>query len=149
MISTFLPVGGVPRFRHVVVTPLFMRFAATCTHTLCAVWSASLTCCSVLSAPADLKEGKELNGLSYKVHLDGYNQMDMLTGKGPSKRHEILYLTETTLGAVRIDDYKYRFTDQPMAGWPPRKKSIGPYWSTYGWIPTSGRGCTTAKTTVR
>jgi hypothetical protein len=47
------------------------------------------------------------------VHLDGYNQMSMLTGKGASKRHEIFYLTETTLGAVRIDDYKYRFTDQP------------------------------------
>jgi arylsulfatase A-like enzyme len=65
---------------------------------------------------ADLREGKEIGGRTYKVHLDGYNQMDMLTGKSPSKRHEIFYLTETTLGAVRIDDYKYRFTDQPN-GW--------------------------------
>ena len=65
---------------------------------------------------ADLRQGKEIGGRTYKVHLDGYNQMDMLTGKGPSKRHEIFYLTETTLGAVRIDDYKYRFTDQPN-GW--------------------------------
>ena len=32
-------------------------------------------------------------------------------GKGPSKRHEIFYLTETTLAVVRIDDFKYRFTD--------------------------------------
>jgi arylsulfatase A-like enzyme len=65
---------------------------------------------------ADLRKGKEIGGRTYKVHLDGYNQMDMLTGQGPSKRHEIFYLTETTLGAVRIDDYKYRFTDQPN-GW--------------------------------
>jgi arylsulfatase A-like enzyme len=65
---------------------------------------------------ADLREGKEIGGRTYKVHLDGYNQMEMLTGKGLSKRHEIFYLTETTLGAVRIDDYKYRFTDQPN-GW--------------------------------
>jgi arylsulfatase A-like enzyme len=65
---------------------------------------------------ADLRKGKEFGGRTYKVHLDGYNQMEMLTGKGPSKRHEIFYLTETTLGAVRIDDYKYRFTDQPN-GW--------------------------------
>jgi len=65
---------------------------------------------------ADLRKGKQLGGRTYKVHLDGYNQMDMLAGKGPSKRHEIFYLTETTLGAVRIDDYKYRFTDQPN-GW--------------------------------
>jgi len=64
----------------------------------------------------DLRKGKEFGGRTYKVHLDGYNQMDMLTGKGPSKRHEIFYLTETTLAAVRIDDYKYRFTDQPN-GW--------------------------------
>jgi arylsulfatase A-like enzyme len=65
---------------------------------------------------ADLRKGKEFGGRTYKVHLDGYNQMDMLTGKGPSKRHEIFYITERTLGAVRIDDYKYRFTDQPN-GW--------------------------------
>jgi len=65
---------------------------------------------------ADLRKGKEFGGRTYKVHLDGYNQMDMLTGKGPSRRHEIFYITETTLGAVRIDDYKYRFTDQPN-GW--------------------------------
>ena len=50
------------------------------------------------------------------MHLDGYNQTDMLTVKGPSKRHEIFYFTEGTLCAVRIDDYKYRFTDQPN-GW--------------------------------
>jgi len=65
---------------------------------------------------ADFRKGKKIADRTYKVHLDGYNQMDMLTGKGPSKRHEIFYLTETTLGAVRIDDYKYRFTDQPN-GW--------------------------------
>ena len=36
--------------------------------------------------------------------------------KAPSKRNEIFYFAETTLGAVRIDDYKYRFIDQP-GGW--------------------------------
>jgi arylsulfatase len=53
---------------------------------------------------------------TYKVHLDGYNQMDLITGKGPSKRNEIFYFTESTLSAVRINDFKYRFTDQPD-GW--------------------------------
>src|SRR5260221_12959401 len=42
--------------------------------------------------------------------------MDLITGKGTSKRNEIVYFTETTLGAVRIGDYKYRFTAQPN-GW--------------------------------
>jgi arylsulfatase A-like enzyme len=64
----------------------------------------------------ELKKGKQLGERTYKVHLDGYNQMDLITGKGPSKRHEIFYFTEGTLSAVRIDDYKYRFTDQPN-GW--------------------------------
>jgi arylsulfatase len=50
------------------------------------------------------------------VHLDGYDQTDLITGKGPSRRHEIFYFTEATLSAVRIDDYKYCFTDQP-SGW--------------------------------
>jgi arylsulfatase len=65
---------------------------------------------------AEFAKGKAIGGQNYKVHLDGYDQTDMLTGKGPSKRHEIFYFTETTLSAVRIDDYKYRFTDQPN-GW--------------------------------
>src|SRR5467141_1453638 len=65
---------------------------------------------------SDLKKGKQLGDRTYKVHLDGYNQMDMITGKGPSNRHEIWYFGESTLGAVRIDDYKYRFIDQP-GGW--------------------------------
>jgi arylsulfatase len=65
---------------------------------------------------AELKAGATINGTKYKVHLDGYNQMDALTGKGPSARHEVFYFAESTLGAVRIDDYKYRFIDQP-GGW--------------------------------
>ncbi len=64
----------------------------------------------------ELQEGKKLGDTTYKVHLDGFNQMDLITGQGPSKRHEIFYFTEGTLSAVRIDDYKYRFTDQPN-GW--------------------------------
>ncbi len=64
----------------------------------------------------ELKKGKDLGGNKYKVHLDGYNQLDLITGKGASKRNEIFYFTEGTLSAVRIGDYKYRFTDQPN-GW--------------------------------
>jgi arylsulfatase A-like enzyme len=64
----------------------------------------------------DLLKGVTLGGQTYKNHLDGYDQMAMITGKGPSTRHEIFYLGESTLGAVRIDDYKYRFIDQPQ-GW--------------------------------
>jgi arylsulfatase A-like enzyme len=64
----------------------------------------------------ELKAGKQLGDRSYKVHLDGYNQLAFLSGKEPSKRHEIYYFAESTLGAVRVGDYKYRFIDQPQ-GW--------------------------------
>jgi arylsulfatase len=64
----------------------------------------------------ELLKGKTIGDRTYKNHLDGYNQLDAITGKGPSARHEIFYLGESTVGAVRIDDYKYRFIDQP-AGW--------------------------------
>ena len=46
----------------------------------------------------ELKQGKTLGDVNYKVHLDGYNQMDLITGKGPSRRHEIFYFAEGTLG---------------------------------------------------
>ena len=64
----------------------------------------------------ELKKGKKVGDRTYKNHLDGYNQMNLITGKGPSNRHEIFYLGESTVGAVRIDDYKFRFIDQPN-GW--------------------------------
>ncbi len=64
----------------------------------------------------ELKKGKQIGDRTYKVYLDGYNQMDLITGTGKSRRNEIFYFAESTLGAVRIGDYKYRFIDQPN-GW--------------------------------
>lgn len=64
----------------------------------------------------ELARGKQIGDKNYRVHLDGYNQLDFITGKSPSKRNEIFYFTEGTLSAVRINDFKYRFTDQPN-GW--------------------------------
>jgi arylsulfatase len=63
-----------------------------------------------------LKAGKRMAGQSYRAHLDGYNQLDFIMGKGQSKRNEVYYFAEGTMGALRIGDYKYRFIDQP-GGW--------------------------------
>ena len=63
-----------------------------------------------------LLKGVKIGDSTYRNHLDGYDQMDLITGKGPSARHEFYYFCESTLGAVRIDDFKYRFIDQPQ-GW--------------------------------
>jgi arylsulfatase len=65
---------------------------------------------------AELRQGKKIGDTTYKVYLDGYDQTNLITGKGPSNRHEVWYFGESTLGAVRIDDFKYRFIDQPQ-GW--------------------------------
>ncbi len=64
----------------------------------------------------ELLKGWTYGDRTYKNHLDGYDQMAAITGQGKSARHEIFYLGESTVGAVRIDDYKYRFIDQPQ-GW--------------------------------
>jgi arylsulfatase len=61
----------------------------------------------------ELKAGKTIGDKTYKVHIDGSNQLDMLTGDGPSKRDEVFYFVDSDLAAVRIGDWKYVFLDQP------------------------------------
>lgn len=64
-----------------------------------------------------LLKGVKLGDREYKNHLDGYNQLDLLTGKGPSARREFFYFSGPNLGAVRIDEMKFQFLQQPI-GWP-------------------------------
>jgi arylsulfatase len=64
-----------------------------------------------------LLKGVKLGDREYKNHLDGYNQMDLLLGKGPSKRHEFFYFGGPQLGAVRLNEMKFVFYQQP-GGWP-------------------------------
>ncbi len=63
-----------------------------------------------------LLKGVKLGDRDYKNHLDGYDQTDLLLGKGPSKRHELFYFAGPKLGALRIDDFKVAFFQQP-SGW--------------------------------
>jgi arylsulfatase len=65
----------------------------------------------------ELLKGVRLGDRQYKNHLDGYDQTDLLTGKGSSKRHELFYFGGAQLGAIRIDDFKFVFFQQPL-GWP-------------------------------
>ncbi len=52
-------------------------------------------------------------GNTYKrIHLDGYDQTDLITGKGSSKRKEFYYFTETKLHGVRYGDWKFLFVNQ-------------------------------------
>jgi len=67
-----------------------------------------------------LLAGVKLGDRTYKNHLDGYDQMELLQGKGPSTRHQIFYFGGPKLGAIRIDDFKFQFYQQPQ-GWPGEK----------------------------
>ena len=70
----------------------------------------------------DIKEkllkGHEMNGTKYKVHLDGYNQLDFWTGKSDKgARREIFYYDETDLMAVRVDAWKMHIGVKREGSW--------------------------------
>jgi arylsulfatase len=55
----------------------------------------------------DLLTGYKMGDRIYKVHVDGYNNLDHWTGKSEkSARREYFYYDETDLMAVRVDDWK-------------------------------------------
>jgi arylsulfatase len=69
----------------------------------------------------DIKEkllnGYDAGGKTFKVHLDGYDQGDLLAGNGPDKRREFFYWTDDgDLAALRYDQYKVVFLEQQAHG---------------------------------
>ena len=70
----------------------------------------------------DLKEklltGYKMGDMTYKVHLDGYNQLDYWTGKSDkSARREFFYYDETDLMAMRVDGWKMHIGVKPEGSW--------------------------------
>ncbi|MCC9605654.1 arylsulfatase [Blastopirellula sp. JC732] len=70
---------------------------------------------------ADIKEkllkGHKAGDMTYKVHLDGYNQSDYLAGKAPSARKEFFYFSDDgDLLALRYDRWKVHFMIQEATG---------------------------------
>jgi arylsulfatase len=64
-----------------------------------------------------LLRGYEAGKSSFKVHLDGYDQSDLLAGKGPGKRREFFYFSDDgDLVATRYDNWKLVFMEQRVAG---------------------------------
>ena len=58
-----------------------------------------------------LKKGHTANGKTFRVHLDGYDQRELLAGRGPGKRQEIFYFDDNgSLNAVRVRDWKAHFS---------------------------------------
>jgi arylsulfatase len=64
-----------------------------------------------------LLTGYQAAGKTFKVHLDGYDQRDLLAGTGPSKRKEYFYWTDDgNLAALRYDRWKIVFLEQRAHG---------------------------------
>ncbi|NNK49584.1 MAG: sulfatase-like hydrolase/transferase, partial [Gemmatimonadetes bacterium] len=65
-----------------------------------------------------LRTGHELNGRTYKVHLDGFNQLDYITGAAEeSPRKHFFYVSDDgDLTALRFDNWKFVFLEQRAQG---------------------------------
>ncbi|MDB6179600.1 arylsulfatase [Paracoccus sp. Z330] len=65
-----------------------------------------------------LLEGTTIDGNEYKVHLDGYNQLDYLTGEtDESARNEFFYFNDDgALVAMRYENWKVVFQEQRSKG---------------------------------
>ncbi len=81
------------------------------------------TLVAAAGGPADIRERMLTGYKGHKAHLDGYNQLEMLTGDGESKRKEIFYYERTTLQAVRYGDWKAHFIVQNH-GWSGAKEQL-------------------------
>jgi len=64
-----------------------------------------------------LLAGHRAGARTYKVHVDGYNQLPLLTGQGLGARQEMFYLTDDgDLAALRYGNWKLHFMIQEAHG---------------------------------
>jgi arylsulfatase len=65
----------------------------------------------------ELLNGKNINGTTYKVHLDGYNLLPALKGESDWPRREFLYWTDDgSVAALRYNNWKMLFLEQRAHG---------------------------------
>jgi arylsulfatase len=65
----------------------------------------------------DLKKGRKVGDMTYKVHLDGYNLLPALKGEGEWPRKEFIYWTDDgSVAALRYDQWKITFLRQNAHG---------------------------------
>jgi arylsulfatase len=65
------------------------------------------------TAAGDLRKGRKVDKMKYKVHLDGYNLLPALAGEGEWPRKEFIYWTDDgSVAALRYDDWKMVFLEQ-------------------------------------
>ncbi len=82
-------------------------------------WFVTLLSAAGVPDIADrLRAGTDLNGTTYKVHLDGYDQLAYITGESDeSPRNHFFYVSDDgDLTALRFDNWKFVFLEQRCAG---------------------------------
>jgi arylsulfatase len=66
----------------------------------------------------EMLTGKKIGDMTYKVHLDGYNNLAHWTGQSEkSARREVFYYDETDLMALRVDDMKMHIGVKKEGSW--------------------------------
>jgi arylsulfatase len=65
----------------------------------------------------DLLKGRRIGKMNYKVHLDGYDLGPALGGEAAWPRREFIYWTDDgSVAALRYDNWKVTFLEQPAEG---------------------------------
>jgi len=73
-----------------------------------------------------LKKGENYGGRSYKLHLDGFDQTALFTGKSnESARNFIFYYDETVLTAIRYKQFKITFSAKMDGHWDDPLQNLG------------------------
>ncbi|MBB6326543.1 arylsulfatase [Algoriphagus iocasae] len=66
----------------------------------------------------ELLTGKKIGNTTFKTHLDGYNNLDLWTGKtDKSARREMFYYDESDLMAIRVDAWKMHIGVKHGGSW--------------------------------
>jgi arylsulfatase len=69
------------------------------------------------TAKEDLTKGRSIGGVTYKVHLDGYDLGPALRGEAAWPRREFIYWTDDgSVAALRYDNWKVSFLKQEGVG---------------------------------
>jgi arylsulfatase len=65
----------------------------------------------------DLKKGRSIGGMTYKVHLDGYDLAPAFKGAAAWPRNEFIYWTDDgSVAALRYGNWKMTFLEQRAHG---------------------------------
>jgi arylsulfatase len=73
-----------------------------------------------------LKKGESYGGRNYKLHLDGFDQTALFTGKSnESARNFVFYYDETVLTAIRYKQFKITFSAKMDGHWDDPLENLG------------------------